>query len=94
MIFCLHVVTFGERETEYLRRMNNEGSLGIHEYCRVPECLVVQLPFSGALDACKQRGADQVGARVEYRRLLSLLCVIPVVSGFRLLKWLMIKHYK
>jgi hypothetical protein len=86
MTFSLHIVTFGERGKEYPCRMSDELPLGVSRYCPVPGFLAVQLPLFGAVRAWPQWGAAQVGARVEYRLLLSLLCVIPVVFGFRLLK--------
>jgi hypothetical protein len=92
MTFSLHVVTFGGKE--YPRRMSDELSLGVRGYCPVPGFLAVRLPLFGAVRAWPQWGVAQVDARVEYRLSLSLCCVIPVVSGFRLLKWHMMKHYK
>ena len=79
---------------EYLCHMSGELSLGMHRYCPVPGFLAVHLPLFGAVHAWQQWEAAQVSARVEHLLSLSLLCVIPVVSGFRLLKWHMLKHYK
>ena len=87
MIFFLHVVPFGGREKECLRHISGELSLDVRRYCPVPGFLVVQLPIYGAVRAWQQCGVAEVGARVEYRLSLSLLCVALVVSGFRSLQW-------